>query len=83
MSGLTINIADPVIGPLGRAIVLPLHEAGRDPDDILKVLENVVLGTLLAIELIGGGFDAADRVHCGVKQRLAAARRLHPAGEEA
>jgi hypothetical protein len=80
---LSIDIQPPFIGELVEAIVMPVHVSGGDADEILKVTENVVLGVLLAVDLLGGADWAADRLHCGIKQRLAAARKFHPSGGEA
>ena len=82
-ASLTIEIGDPIVRKLVRAIVLPAVRSGQGPDDILKLLEQVTVGVLLGVHMIEGDFlKMADRVHCGVRQQIAEARRIHLAGGE-
>lgn len=77
MSSLTIEIDNKPVESIVRAIVLPLFDAGRPTDDILKLTESVVVGVLCTIDALGGDEDntAIDRIYSGAKQQMEARRK--------
>lgn len=78
MPSLTIEIDCKPVEAIVKTIVIPVFDAGRHTDDILKLTESVIVGVLCAVDALGGDEDntAIDRIYSGAKQQMEARRKV-------